>query len=57
MMSEVIVRHMSEEELLKARIGAKCDLENRPVAKRGKDSWKWRSEAATAASSRKEGLA
>ena len=40
-MHTVKVSYLSEEELTKYRTGAKCDLENRPNAKR---DWKWRSE-------------
>lgn len=39
--SEERVSYLSSEELMKYRIGAKCDLVNRH--KKGRD-WKWRSE-------------
>ncbi len=41
--SEVRVSYLSPEELMKYRIGSKCDLIYRH--KKGRD-WKWRSEKA-----------
>lgn len=48
--SEVKVSYLSKEELMKARIGAKCDLEDKTGAKRSQRGFKWRSAQATAAS-------
>lgn len=55
-LSRVKVSYLSKEELMKARIGAKCDLENHPVGKRRKN-WKWRSARGNAASRKFEGIA
>lgn len=58
MNSEVKVSYLSEEELMKVRIGAKCDLENRHEARqsRRRKDWKWRSEKANAASRKFGGI-
>lgn len=39
--SEVKVSYLSPEELMKYRIGAKCDLENNPNSRR---NWNWNSK-------------
>lgn len=41
--SKVKVSYLSEEELMKARIGAKCDLENRFAAKKSMRSRRYHS--------------
>lgn len=41
MIAQVKVSYLSQDELLQYRIGSKCDLKDKPNAKR---DWKWRSD-------------